>query len=254
MLRGSLARRMLKMAGPRYGVTSKPSRRRLVKASDERDVWLIRHGETDANAGDEPRIRGVEDVPLTDKGQGQAVALGAEIANSGGVDMVVHSGLSRARDTANEVAMASHATLSPSLGLQPWNLGFLTGMPVKDAAPFITQHVKETPETAVMGGESFNDFKKRAFTGLQEALDLSTGQRLAVVSHHWIERLVKAWQAAGSGTDLATDPDVMLEDGNGTGTAELVTLDANAIRQGLRGGVSKRKLNGSSKLYLEVRA
>jgi len=228
----------------------------MLKSSDERDVWFIRHGETDANAGDEPRIRGMEDVPLSEKGTGQVTALGAEIANQGGVDMVVHSGLSRSRDTAAEVAMASHATLSPLPGLKPWNLGFLTGMPVKEAVPYIVQHVKEMPDTAVMGGESFNEFKRRAFTGLQEALDLSTGQRLAIVSHHWIERLVKAWQAAGAPADLTTDPDVVLDEGNGTGTAELLTVDANAIRQAVRAdpAVKRRKLNGSSKVFLEARA
>lgn len=258
MLRASLARRMIKMAGPRYGVTTGNNRRRstVLKASDDRDVWFIRHGETEANAGDTPRIRGTEDVPLSEKGVAQATALGAEITNVGGVDMVVHTVLSRSKDTASEVAIASHAVLAPAPALQPWNLGFLTGMPVADAVPLIIQHVREIPDTKVMGGESFNEFKRRALTGLEEVLNLTTGQRLAIVGHHWIERLVKAWQAAGSGPGLDIDPDVMLEEGNGTGTAELLTIDANALRQALRSDpmVKRRKPSGSSKLFLEARA
>src|SRR5882672_10824157 len=190
-------------------------------------------------------------------GSGESVACEA-MATSAAVSRLRESPLCTTMSTPPWLAISapSAVTLSPLPGLKPWNLGFLTGMPVKEAVPYIVQHVKEMPDTAVMGGESFNEFKRRAFTGLQEALDLSTGQRLAIVSHHWIERLVKAWQAAGAPADLTTDPDVVLDEGNGTGTAELLTVDANAIRQAVRAdpAVKRRKLNGSSKVFLEARA
>src|SRR4051794_30453005 len=58
-------------------------------------LFVVRHGQTAANAAGQ--LLGRADVPLTDTGRQQAVALAAAV---GAVDRVISSPLQRARDTA----------------------------------------------------------------------------------------------------------------------------------------------------------
>jgi probable phosphoglycerate mutase len=64
------------------------------------EIWLARHGETDANA--EGRVQGTIDEPLNDRGREQARALAEQAA---GLDLkaLYTSHLSRARETAEIV-------------------------------------------------------------------------------------------------------------------------------------------------------
>ena len=74
--------------------------------SDE--IWLARHGETDANA--EGRVQGSLDPPLNERGREQARALAREAAGLG-IEALYTSQLRRARETA--------AIVSKALGLEP---------------------------------------------------------------------------------------------------------------------------------------
>ena len=74
--------------------------------SDE--IWLARHGETDANA--EGRVQGSIDEPLNERGREQARAL-AEEARELGLKALYTSHLRRARETAEIVGAA--------IGLEP---------------------------------------------------------------------------------------------------------------------------------------
>ena len=72
------------------------------------EIWLARHGETDANA--EGRVQGSIDPPLNDRGREQARALARE-ASKLGIEALYTSQQQRARETASIVAEA--------LGLEP---------------------------------------------------------------------------------------------------------------------------------------
>ena len=72
------------------------------------EIWLARHGETDANA--EGRVQGSIDEPLNDRGREQARAL-AEEARALGLKALYTSQLRRARETAEIVGAA--------VGLEP---------------------------------------------------------------------------------------------------------------------------------------
>jgi broad specificity phosphatase PhoE len=72
------------------------------------EIWLARHGETDANA--EGRVQGSIDSPLNERGREQARALAQEAASLG-IRALYTSQLQRARETAGIVGQ--------ELGLEP---------------------------------------------------------------------------------------------------------------------------------------
>src|SRR5215469_1929645 len=66
---------------------------------------LLRHGETPLSG--ERRFAGRGHIPLTPTGLEQAAAAAARLAARGGLDLIVTSPLSRARETAGAVAAAT---------------------------------------------------------------------------------------------------------------------------------------------------
>jgi probable phosphoglycerate mutase len=128
------------------------------------NVFLIRHGETALNAAGV--LRGQLDVALDDVGEKQARALGAQFA---GVILaaVVSSPLSRALDTARQLAASSGAPLSIDERLRDRCYGEVAGRSIAqveeqfgsvDAAPSV-----ESPRLlAVRAEEAFLDAAKRA--------------------------------------------------------------------------------------------
>jgi broad specificity phosphatase PhoE len=72
------------------------------------EIWLARHGETDANA--EGRVQGSIDSPLNERGREQALALAREAVPLG-IQALYTSQLQRARETAEIVGA--------ELGLEP---------------------------------------------------------------------------------------------------------------------------------------
>lgn len=95
-------------------------------ATPERQVWLVRHGETAwARLG---RHTGRTDIPLTDTGRAQALALGRRLAGHP-FALVLTSPLSRAADTAR-LAGFGDAEREPDLA--EWDYGALEGRTTAD--------------------------------------------------------------------------------------------------------------------------
>ena len=87
----------------------------------ERQIWLVRHGETEwARLG---RHTGRTDIPLTPAGRDQALALGTHLAGRV-FDLVLTSPLSRAAETA---ALAGFPDAVPDPDLMEWDYGALEG-------------------------------------------------------------------------------------------------------------------------------
>jgi len=94
----------------------------VTDAPPERQVWLVRHGETDwARLG---RHTGRTDIPLTDVGRDQARALGRRLA-AHRFSLVLTSPLSRAADTADLSGFGDVAVVDPDL--REWDYGALEG-------------------------------------------------------------------------------------------------------------------------------
>lgn len=194
-------------------------------------VTIIRHGATELNKenGDGPdRIRGWKDLPLSDKGHKEVEALGEKLKNSG-ITVLYHSDLIRATQTAEAVAKATGAELIAVHDMRPWNVGAFTGQESKTAVPEIKAYATDKPTEPLEGGESWDQFKTRVFTALRTLLVLSEGKEVGIVTHHRVERLVKAWIANGQLPDGSVNFDVMFSIGEKPGTAEKIELDIDKL-------------------------
>src|SRR5215470_12758237 len=116
-------------------------------------ILIVRHGETAGNAS---RILQLPDVPLNERGVGQAEQLAQRLLNDGFAHIVC-SDLLRARMTAAPLAVYSGIEIEESPLLQERNFGDLRGTPYADLAedPF-------RPDFAPPNGEDWPTFHARA--------------------------------------------------------------------------------------------
>ncbi len=115
-------------------------------------ILLVRHGETDGNAG---RILQRPDVPLNARGMRQAELLARRLCTHGFVHILC-SDLLRARMTAAPIAARSGIAIEESPVLQERNFGDLRGLPYAALAedPF-------GPDVAPPNGEDWPTFHAR---------------------------------------------------------------------------------------------
>lgn len=189
------------------------------RMNDERSIYVIRHGSTELNEKDE--IRGWSNPPLSTLGRKEAAALAKKLADSG-IEVIFHSDLGRAADTAEALARTTGAKLYAMKQLRPWDLGKFTGRSSSQVIPEITRFAENSPDRPVAGGESFNSFLARAKRGVKDALENSNGKKLALVTHHRVERAIQAGLLEKP--DLKVDCAVMFQKGEKPGHAERVKI------------------------------
>jgi probable phosphoglycerate mutase len=108
------------------------------------------------------------------------------------IDAIYSSDLSRAKDTADEIAKYhKDVPVQVTQGLRPWHLGNLTGQHSADVVPILAEAVNN-PDKPVDGGESFHDFSGRFFNTLDQIKREHGGETVAIVSHHRNDRLLTA--------------------------------------------------------------
>ncbi len=140
-----------------------------------KEIFLIRHGETDWNAAG--RLQGREDVPLNSTGEAQAHRV-AEALHGIGIERIVTSYLSRARRTAEIVAARlGLAELAVVEGLHERDYGDISGLtPIERSARF-------PPGTAPANQESAVAMKARVTAALQDIAARHVERKILVVSH-----------------------------------------------------------------------
>lgn len=180
--------------------------------SDE--IWLARHGETDANA--EGRVQGSIDPPLNERGREQARALAAEAAGLG-LRALYTSHQLRARETAAIVAEA--------VGLEPriderfaesfrgeWE-GRLIAEIKRDDPDAWSGSLAVDPCFRFPGGESLEEHGDRVEAALA---DVARGPLPAlVVCHGGTIRRALAKRRPESLTDLAVPNGSLIEVADG---------------------------------------
>ena len=146
-----------------------------------------------SEAGGDDRIRGWRDEPLTKEGHAEAAKIAQRLKNTD-IDVLYHSPLQRAKDTAKAIAETTGAKLISLEDLKPWNVGEYTGQSSKEVHPILAKFCCDTPDKAIPKGESFDSFRTRAFKGFRQVLN--GGSAIAQL------RLVEAFSGGDPDSDL----------------------------------------------------
>ncbi|MEX2183235.1 MAG: histidine phosphatase family protein [Chloroflexota bacterium] len=167
----------------------------------ERQIWLVRHGETEwARLG---RHTGRTDIPLTDRGRAQAAALGPRLADRP-FSLVLTSPLSRAAATA---AIAGFPDAERDPDLMEWDYGALEGrtsLELRETYPDWTIWTGPWPDA-----ETVAEVGARADRVLARCLEQrAAGDTLLFAHGHLLRILAARWlrqpAAAGSMFALST--------------------------------------------------
>ena len=150
----------------------------------ETRVLLVRHGETAWNV--EGRIQGHVNTALNALGQAQARALGERLLHVK-FDAVYSSDLQRAYETARWAVLDSGGTVIPEPRLRERHLGVLQGLTGPEAIasqPGAWNTFKSRDPAAVLaGGESLDEFFRRAVAVVEELVHRHAGTHLLLVTH-----------------------------------------------------------------------
>lgn len=148
------------------------------------EFYLIRHGETEANASG--RWQGHEDSALTMHGESQAEALGRRLAGTS-FAALYSSDLGRAYNTAKKVAGVTGLNIVTDQRLRERHLGIFQGRTREENARDFPEEWKGYltggPDYVIPAGESARQRLKRSVQCLEEIAARHSGERVAVVSH-----------------------------------------------------------------------
>jgi len=165
-----------------------------------REIWLIRHGETQwSRTG---QHTGRTDIALTDRGRDQARALAPELAAQA-FDAVLSSPLTRALETCRLAGLGDAAELEPAL--REWDYGQYEGLTtpqIRAQAPGWTVWSAPVP-----GGENLGQIGARAESLIERLLGMMPG-RIVLFSHaHFLRALAGCWigDAAALGAHFYLD-------------------------------------------------
>ncbi len=161
-------------------------------------LYLIRHGATEEN--ERGILVGSTDVPLSDKGRGQAMAL-ARLARSLPVDAIFASPMLRTVETAVQV-FGPEARILTNSSLRECHFGEWEGLYFAEIAsryPDLWQSwLHDWAHTRIPGGDDFTAFAQRLLDFCDEILNEYSGRNLAVVSHGGCIRAILSHYLSGS--------------------------------------------------------
>jgi broad specificity phosphatase PhoE len=155
------------------------------RLSDPTTLYLVRHGESEANAAH--IFAGQTDSPLTARGREQAkvVALALRPVH---FDRIVASTLSRTTDTAAEIAKGRGVPVDTFRDLQEIDLGEAAGKPfdeVRGLPGYERDGFHQWP-----GGESLDQVVTRALRVIDHLVAVGPGKTICVVGHGGVTRIL----------------------------------------------------------------
>lgn len=150
---------------------------------------LLRHGETEQGGG----LRGSLDDALTTAGWAQ---LRAAVVNAGSWDRLVSSPLQRCARFAEELAAQRRLPLSLEPGLQELHFGAWEGRSAAELmetdAEALGRFWADPYAFTPPGGEPLVDFEARVLAAVQRLQARHAGERLLLVTHGGVMRLLLA--------------------------------------------------------------
>jgi len=155
-------------------------------------LLLIRHGETEHNAGQ--IALGQADVPLNERGLAQAEALARRLGGEtryGPIEAIYASPLQRAQATAAPLAQALGLTIDTMPGLIEMDIGEVEGLSfpeLRERYPdFIRAWLSDALADAVMpGGESLAQVQERAWAAVESLRARHEDATVAAVTHNFV--------------------------------------------------------------------
>lgn len=130
-------------------------------------AYFARHGETKNNA--QGRFRGEGNFPLDENGMRDAENLG-EYFKKIPLSKIFSSPKDRAKDTAEAIARPQKLKVEVMNGLQPLNVGYLSGEKKSDHEHVMDYFQKFEHEHIPMG-DSIKSFRERSQPDIQKILD-----------------------------------------------------------------------------------
>ena len=143
-------------------------------------LWLVRHGETEANS--EGKTRGRMQVPLDERGGRQADRAAAWLKQKR-VARIVSSPVNRSLETAYAIANMTGAQVEMDDRLASLDIGDMAGEDGQQSQGRIEEY-EANPGEPMPGGESFAEFKARVEDVLTELLQSATPDAPAAVVTH----------------------------------------------------------------------
>ena len=203
-------------------------------------LYLLRHGATEANLANPPRLLGAKmNPPLAPVGVRQAECTRDFIAVRP-IDFCYCSPLKRARETAQIIAAPHELEPVTCDGLIECDLGAWEGLDwdtirARDAERY-KMFVNNPARFGHPEGENYADVFTRADKAMAEILERHAGQAVLVVAHHVVNRVYLA-SLLGLGIErareLSLDPCAISVIKHGEGKVSVATLNAAFHLQGL---------------------
>jgi probable phosphoglycerate mutase len=153
-------------------------------ASAPSTLLFVRHGVTTFTI--EKRFSGSGDPPLIEAGRAQARLTGARLAARGGIDRVVSSPLSRARETAQLIARALGLDVEIDDDLREVDFGAWEGLTYPVVAERWPRELKlwqGDPSISPPDGESYEALRHRVTAAQQRLVNRHRGATICVVTH-----------------------------------------------------------------------
>ncbi len=154
-----------------------------LKQATKSSLYIVRHGTTQFNESDDERIRAWLNISLDDNGIRKAKEA-VRFLKDKNISRLCSSDLERCHQTAKIIAEELDLPIHLDPSLRPWDVGQLTGTPIKDAIPVMMKYVDE-PKSTIPGGESYGDFYSRWKNSLEKYIARAaiTGDTICLVTH-----------------------------------------------------------------------
>ncbi len=151
---------------------------------------IARHGTSAYDPANPQFVNGVPDPPLSAVGKEEALRL-AKLAQAEGIEVIVHSPLLRARETAEIVGRELKRKPIAIAAVTEFNLGDLLGKdwsqsPYREQLAEVFRH----PDHKRPGGESFNELSARVGKALRKLLAQHRNKKILLIAHGITNRAV----------------------------------------------------------------
>lgn len=154
-------------------------------------IYIARHGQTDWNLI--PKVQGVTNIPLNEKGISQAHELAEKIKNLDfKFNRILCSPLDRARKTAEIVGQENGIPVTVEPRLTEQNFGIWEGFDSSTGDKSFHEAKKQFADN-YENGESMMKLGQRIYNLLDELKNLDSDENILLVTHGGIARVVHSY-------------------------------------------------------------